>query len=315
MASGLGRGLSSLIPQKPIVQQTQPVVAAESAVLNVPQTAPVAPSAPMAPVTHEQNVNVPDSGRVLQVPVELIDINPMQPRLKFSDHRIDELVESIKKYGVIQPLIGTRKGERYELIAGERRLRSSKKAGLKTVPMVIRDVKEQEKLEVALIENLQREDLNPVETAIAYKRLIDEFNLTQEDVAKHVGKSRSSVTNTLRMLNLPEEVRLALIDGKITEGHAKYLIGIDSEEKQMVLFRKILHNNLSVRDTSQESRRMGGTKAARIKINYEDKDKEFALREFFGTKVEIKRKGQGGKSIVDFYSNDELGGIMGKVKK
>lgn len=305
MAGGLGRGLGSLIPQKPIVQDNKPVVPAESAVV----------VAQPAVLTHEKNETVPDSGRVLQVPIELIDINPMQPRLKFSEHKIDELVESIRKYGVIQPLIAGRKGDRFELIAGERRLRSSKIAGLTTVPVVIRDAKEQEKLEVALIENIQREDLDPIETGIAYKRLIDEFNLTQEEVAKQLGKSRSAVTNTLRMLNLPEEIRQGLIEGKITEGHAKYLVGIDSEEKQLVLYRKILHNNLSVRDTSQESRRMGGTKAARIKINYEDKDKEFALREFFGTKVEIKRQGNGGKIVIDFYSDDELAGILGKVKK
>jgi len=305
MAGGLGRGLGSLIPQKPIVQDNKPAVPAESAVV-VAQ--PVV-------LTHEKNETVPDAGRVLQVPIDLIDINPMQPRLKFTEHKIDELVESIRKYGVIQPLIASRKGERFELIAGERRLRSSKIAGLTSVPVVIRDAKEQEKLEVALIENIQREDLDPIETGIAYKRLIDEFNLTQEEVSKQLGKSRSAVTNTLRMLHLPEEIRQALIERKITEGHAKYLVGIESEEKQLLLFRKILHNNLSVRDTSQESRRMGGTKAARIKINYEDQDKEFALREFFGTKVEIKRKGNGGKIIVDFYSDDELAGIMGKVKK
>lgn len=307
MANGLGRGLGSLIPQKPVAQTNDDVSEAKES----PEIKKVAEVSQPEDISSSQN----DKDKVLQVPVDQIDINPHQPRQKFSDHAIDELVESIKKYGVIQPLVASRKDDRFELIAGERRLRSSKKAGLETVPVIIRDLAEQEKLEVALIENVQRENLNPVETAVAYKRLVDEFNLTQEEVAKQIGKSRSSVTNTLRLLNLPEEIRLALIDDKITEGHAKYLVGLDSEARQIALFRKILHNNLSVRETSQESRRMGGTKAARIKINYEDKDKEFALREFFGTKAEIKRKGKGGKIIIDFYSNDELGEIIKKVKQ
>ena len=292
MPTGLGRGLSSLIPQKPTNSEEN---------LSKPNVA-------MPPAGN-------DSDQVFQVRIDKIDINPMQPRQRFADNHIDELTESIKKYGVIQPLIATRKeNERYELIAGERRLRASKAAGLERVPVIIREAQDQEKLELALIENIQRENLNPVEMAVAYKRLIDEFNLTQEDVAKQVGKSRPSITNTLRILSLPEEIRLALIDGKITEGHAKYLVGLDSDAKQIALFRKILYSNLSVKDTGQESRRMGGTKAARIKINYEDKDKEFALREFFGTKVEVKRKGKGGQIIVDFYSDDELAEIIKKVK-
>jgi ParB family chromosome partitioning protein len=309
MANGLGRGLGSLIPQKPASDTKQEHSDLESE--KISEEKKVSDSLQSSDV----NIASSDKDKVLQVPVDKIDVNPMQPRQHFSDHAIDELVESIKKYGVIQPLVASRKGDRFELIAGERRLRSSKKAGLETVPVIVRDLEEQEKLEIALIENVQRENLNPIETAIAYKRLCDEFNLTQEEVAKQIGKSRSSVTNTLRLLNLPEEIRLALIDDKITEGHAKYLVGLESEARQMALFRKILHNNLSVRETSKESRRMGGTKAARIKINYEDKDKEFALREFFGTKAEIKRKGKGGKIIIDFYSNDELGEIMKKIKK
>ena len=151
--------------------------------------------------------------------------------------------------------------------------------------------------------------------AAGYRRLMDEFNLTQEEVAKKVSKSRPSVANTLRLLNLPEEIQLALIEGKITEGHAKYLLGIEGEEKQMNLFRKIVHNNLTVKDTNTEARRMGGTKAARIQINYADKDKEFALRQFFGTKVEIKRKGKGGQIILEFFSEDELNNIISKVKR
>ncbi|MFH1822768.1 MAG: ParB/RepB/Spo0J family partition protein, partial [Patescibacteria group bacterium] len=161
----------------------------------------------------------------------------------------------------------------------------------------------------------QRENLNPIETAMAYRKLIDDFNLTHEGVAKKVGKARPSIANTLRLLNLPEEVQEALMQGRITENHAKIIIGLDSYEKQMSLFKKIMRGNLTVTDTFEEARRMGGTKQARIKINYADKDKEFAFREFFGAKVEIKRRGKGGQVIIDFFSDDELGEIVEKVKK
>lgn len=286
--TGLGRGLGSLIPDKDA------------------QSIPVRQTGASTSPTDKNNI--------LNIPLEEIALNPLQPRQQFSDDGLDELVDSIKEYGVIQPLIVTREGGKYELIAGERRLRAAKQAGLKEVPAILRDAGEQEKLEVALIENIQRENLNAIDLAHGYKRLIDEFNLSQEEVAKRVGKSRPTVTNVLRMLQLPEEVQLALIGGKITEGHAKYILGLPTEEKQMILFRKILNNKLTITDTNKEVRRMGGTKAARIKINYSDKDKEFALREFFGTRVEIKRKGKGGQIIIDFFTDEELGEIVDKVK-
>lgn len=291
MSNGLGRGLSSLIPQK---VNKEGETSEGEAVVNV---------------TSET-----DKDKVLKIDPDKIKINPMQPRSSFAGHKMDELVESIKRYGIIQPLVVTEKEGEYELIAGERRLRSAKIIGLEKVPVIIRDAGSQEKLEVALIENLQREDLNPIEMALAYRKLIDEFNLSQEDVAKRVGKSRPSVTNTLRVLNLPEEIQAALIEGKITEGHAKILTGLDTEVKQMTLFRKMLNNKMSVEDVILEARRMGGTKQAKVKINYEDKDKEFAFREYFGTKVEIKRKRKGGQIIIDFYSDEELGEMTSKIK-
>lgn len=291
MANGLGRGLGSLIPQK---------------VKKIPTPAGDA----IVDVASEE-----DKNRILRLSPDKIQINPLQPRRTFAERELQELADSIKEYGIIQPLIVTQKDGSYELIAGERRLRAAKMLGLETVPAIARDASEQEKLEVALIENVQRADLNPIETALAYRKLIDEFNLGQDEVASRVGKSRPSVTNILRMLNLPEEIQLALIEGKITEGHAKLLLGLDSEIKQITLFRKIIHNGLTITDTTDETRRMGGTKQARIKINYADKDKEFALREFFGTRAEIKRKGKGGQIVVHFFSDEELGEIMEKVKK
>ncbi len=284
--NGLGRGLGSLIPPKTAKNdfKISPSIAGDY------------------------------KDKILQLETSAIKVNPFQPRQRFDDGELNELIESIKEYGIIQPLIVCLAGGGFELIAGERRLRAAKKLNLAKVPVIVRAAGEQEKLELALIENIQRENLNPIETATAYHRLVDEFNLTQEEVAKKVSKSRSTVTNALRLLSLPQEIQLALIEEKITEGHAKYLLGIEGEAKQMNLFRKILHNNLTVRDTDSEARRMGGTKAARIKINYTDKDKEFALRQFFGTKVEIRRKGEGGQIILDFFSEEELNGIINKIK-
>lgn len=293
MANGLGRGLSSLIPQK--VNKPAAVLAADDK------------AAPAGPVVA--------NGKALQADINKIKVNPMQPRKRFSDHEMEELVESIRLYGIIQPLIVSEKNGEYELIAGERRLRSAKMLNLATVPVIIREVDEQEKLEVALIENIQREDLNPIETAQALRKLSDEFSLNQEELAQRVSKSRSAVANTLRLLNLPEEIQLALMDSRITEGHAKLLVGVEGEGRQMALFRKIVHSGMTVSDSIGEARRLGGTKQARIKVNYVDKDKEFAFREFFGSKVEIRRKGSGGQVVIDFFSDEELEALVGKIKK
>jgi ParB family transcriptional regulator, chromosome partitioning protein len=291
MSNGLGRGLSSLIPQK--VNKVA-VTSSGDAVINVTSAA--------------------DKGKVLQLKPEQIGLNPMQPRKNFNEHQLHELVESVKQYGIIQPLIVTQKNGRYELIAGERRLRAAKALGLATVPAIVRQADEQQKLELALVENLQREDLNAIETAIAYRKLIDEFNLSQEELAVKVSRSRPVVTNTLRFLNLPEEIQNALIEGKITEGHAKIIVGLETEAQQFALYKKILLNKMSVDQSLKETRVMGGTKQARIKINYADKDKEFAFRQFFGTKAEVKRKGKGGEVVIYFYSDEELGELVAKIK-
>jgi len=290
--NSLGRGLSSLIPQK--VKKVA-VTSAGEAVVNV--------------------TSLDDHGRVLKLKPEQIGLNPLQPRKHFNEHQLNELIESIKQHGIIQPLIVTEKDGGYELIAGERRLRAAKILGLQTVPAIVREASEQAKLEVALVENLQREDLNSIETAIAYRKLIDEFNLSQDELAARVGRSRPVVTNTMRYLNLPEEIQQALIEGKISEGHAKVIVGLPDEAKQFALYRKIVNNSLTVEGAIKETRVMGGTKMARIKINYADKDKEFAFRQFFGTKAEIKRKGQGGEVIIYFYSDEELGEIVAKIKR
>jgi ParB family chromosome partitioning protein len=290
MPHGLGRGLDSLIPKKTII--TPPVSALSetgSALL------------------------LNDEDRIVRVAPEKIAINPWQPRQHFSEAHLNELIESIREHGIIQPLIVTRKDDSsYELIAGERRLRSAKALGLKEVPVIIREVSEQKKLEFAIIENLQRENLNPLETAWAYQKLIDEFNISQEDAAKRVGKARSTVANCLRLLLLPDEIKNALADKKITEAHAKYLLGLDSEAKQINVFRKIVRNNMTVAETDREIKRLGGTKEARVK-DFADEDKEKKLAEILSTKVIIKRQGKSGKIIIDFYSEGELNAIIDKI--
>lgn len=297
MSSGLGRGLSSLIPQKTRTNSSE-----NDSVDNIIDRE----SASVSSLDYKD--------KVLQIHPDKIKENPFQPRKVFPSSSITDLAGSIKEHGIIQPLIITKRGNEYELIAGERRLRAAKELGLNKVPAIVRKATEQKKLELALIENVQREDLNPIDIAVAFERLMTEFNITQEDLAKRAGKSRSSIANILRLLNLPAEIKGALVDGKITEAHAKYLLGLDSEIKQLSMFRKIVHNNLSVNDTNKEIRRMGGTKDSRIKINYEDKDKENNLRNHLGTKVEIRRKGKGGQIVVDFYSDEELDDIIGKIK-
>lgn len=291
MSNSLGRGLSSLIPQK--VNKTAATMAGEAVV---------------------EVTSVADKSKILQLKTERVALNPMQPRKNFNERQLNELVESIKQYGIIQPLIVTEKNGRFELIAGERRLKAAKILGLAAVPAIARQADEQQKLELALVENLQREDLNSIEIAMAYRKLIDEFNLSHDELAAKVGKSRPVVSNTLRFLNLPAEIQLALIQGRISEGHAKIIAGLDSEAKQIALYKKVLLNKMGVDEAYKETRLMGGTKKARIKINYADKDKEFAFRQFFGTKAEVKRRGRGGLVIIHFYSDEELEEMAAKIK-
>lgn len=284
MSNGLGRGLGSLIPQK------------SSPTTSLPTTE--------QPVLKDQ---------VVKVSPKLIKANPHQPRHTFNAGELDELMQSIKEHGIIQPLIVTKTDNGYELIAGERRLRAAQQVGLTEVPVIVKEANEQKKLELALIENIQRENLNVVELARAYKQLAEEFNLNQEQLAKKLGKSRPVITNTLRILQLPDVIQEALVNGEITEGHAKILVGLDSERKQFELFNRIRTRRLTVDDTLLEARRMGGTKQARVLINHADKDKEMQLRQFFGTKSEIKRVRKGGQILVHFSSEEELEGIIQKL--
>ena len=218
------------------------------------------------------------------------------------------MADSIKEHGVIQPLIVTKKGTEYELIAGERRLRAAKIAGLKTVPIVIRTYSEQQKLEVSIIENIQRHDLNPLEEAMAYQRLVDDFNLTQEEVAKKMGRSRSAIANTLRLLNLPIEIKRGLVDGKITEGHARAILATPEPAKQLALYEQIVSQKLNVRAVEEKAKIITAKQSAQEAKVFSDLENK--LREAMGSKIKIQPSKKGGKIIIDYYSDEELERIV-----
>ncbi len=292
MAQSLGRGLGSLIPKKTVTYGKNPFKSDSV----------------------EETLVMSDFDRVLQIETEKISVNPQQPRTDFNQAALNDLAESIREHGIISPLIVTKKGSLFELIAGERRLRAAKLISLKKVPVIIREEGEQKKLELALIENLQRQNLNPLESAFAYRRLMDEFGLTQEEAAAKLGKARSSVANSLRLLTLPIEIQEALAGGRISEAHAKYLLGLEGGARQVNMLKKILRNNLSVLETSKEITRIGGTKAAKVK-NLSDKTKEEDLSSYFNTKVELKRTRRGGQIVINFFADEELSDILKKIKK
>ncbi|MEK7167301.1 MAG: ParB/RepB/Spo0J family partition protein [Patescibacteria group bacterium] len=248
---------------------------------------------------------------ILEISIEKIKNNPEQPRQIFDPEAMEELVNSILEHGILQPLIVTKNEEYgfYQLIAGERRLRAAKIAGLKTVPVIIKKAEASKKLQLALVENIQRQNLNPIEEARAYQRLIDEFNLTQEQVAKKVGKNRATIANILRILGLPEKIQQALISNQISFGHAKIILGLNNPKEQLKLFEKIICNGLNVRDAENIKKR--NLKNKILDPNLEEKKEN--LREFLGTKIEILPKQKGGQIIIEYYSNEELNEIIKKI--
>lgn len=250
-----------------------------------------------------------------EVPVSAIRENPMQPRKSFHHAEQEELIASIKRHGILQPLIISPSSEpgKYDLIAGERRLRSARILGLKAVPVVVRDSTEQEKLELSIIENVQRKNLNPVEEAHGYRRLLDEFNLTQEDVAKRVSKSRAHVTNILRILQLPEEIQKALREEVISFGHAKTLLSLREEKEQYKAFRSIVAGHLSVRET--EANVHVAKKGPKGREALLLRDLADRLTRHLGTKVGISKSGQTGKISISFYSVEELSSIVNIIMK
>lgn len=284
--STLGRGLNSLIPSKTIKHDLEDKISGQ----------------------HEN---------ILEISTESIKPNPHQPRQKFDRDMLEDLINSIKVHGIIQPLVVYKDGGDYKLIAGERRHRAAKVLGLAKVPVVIRTASEQEKLELAIVENIQRQSLNPIEKAYGYKKLSDDFNLTQDEVAHKVGQSRVAVTNTIRLLSLAPDIQEALKDGKITEGHAKVLLSVVTPDEQKRIFKDIVSNKLSVRKAESRVRQVKVKKHTRT-IDSGDPNlinKQEALQESLGTKVEIKENNGQGTVSIHYYSKEELSEIINKIVK
>lgn len=294
MASkGLGKGLDSMIPPK----RTARAQAQDSAV----------------------NKNANKSGEVI-LKINDVEPNKNQPRRTFNEDSLIELSESIKQHGIVQPLVVAKQKDYYEIIAGERRWRAAKIAGLKEVPVIIKDYSPQEIMEVALIENIQREDLNPIEEAKAYKNLIDEYNLKQDQVAEKVSKSRTAVTNALRLLKLDDRVQEMLINENISSGHARALLGLDDAEKQYNIATQIFDEKLSVRETEKLVKQINRPEQPpkpkkELKNDFVYRDIEEKLKEKIGTKVKINRKTEDkGKIEIEYYSPEELEKILAYFK-
>lgn len=291
----LGKGLSALIPDS----------IKESFNENRPQGAE-------PPAGPEENVVIAEfKQEVLELDINTIVPNSSQPRVHFREEQLQSLSDSIKQYGVLQPItVIFRDDGTFELIAGERRLRASKLAGLTKIPAIVRDAEAIEKLELALIENIQRENLNPIEEGRAYRKLMDDFGLTQEDISKRVKKGRSSIANYLRYLRLPQEIQDGLTEGKINEGHAKIIAALDNEEAQLALYRKSVRDNLTVRNIESIARDIQ-VQAHKRKIKGEASpwinQKEKFLSDRLNLKVQIKpgKKG-GGRVIIDYFTPDDL---------
>lgn len=250
-----------------------------------------------------------DTGDFFQCPVEKIEPNPYQPRQTFDEKDLEELVKSVKEKGIITPLLVSKAKDGYQLIAGERRWRAAKRAGLERVPVVIRETTPIESLELAIIENIHRSDLNPIEEAAAYRRWLDDTNTTQEELAKNLGRDRTTITNTLRLLNLPTEIQQDLIDNKLSMGHARVLAGLQSHERQKEIRDLIIKKSLSVRQTEEAAKKEKRKKPVRAgNKELDDYLQSIAdnLKRSIGTKVDIKNKGKKGSIIIHYYSDEEL---------
>ena len=284
---GLGKGLNALIPEDTILSTLDTKVEKASDI--------------------KENVSI-------LIDINLIKSNEDQPRKSFDDEKILELAESIKSNGIIQPLVLKKVDDEYIIVAGERRWRAAKSIGLKEVPAIVMNLTEKQILEISLIENIQREDLNSIEEALAYKRLINDFNLTQEELSKRIGKSRVTITNTLRLLNLSEDVQQYIIEGVISEGHGRALLGLTDSKVQCELAQNVIDDKLSVRELELLIRKLktsptrAKSKAANENPYY--KDVTYKLENYFGTKVNITNKNNKGKIEIEYYSEEDLQRIL-----
>ena len=254
----------------------------------------------------------------VNIPISKISYNPRQPRQNFNNGDLEELAASISEHGILQPLIVTYNSDddTYILIAGERRLRAAGLASLNSVPVIVREASDQQRLELALIENVQRADLSPLETAHAYQQLNDEFGLSHDDIALKVGKSRVSVTNTLRLLKLPKSIQEKLGEGVISEGHARALLSLENKQAQVAALQTIIKNGLNVRQTEELVKKFGGKKPkkeTKPSPTPEISHIEERLRNHFGTKVNLNTSKNGGSLVIRFYSEEELDGLLSKI--
>lgn len=259
--------------------------------------------------------DIEDDSSVKELKLNQVEPNIDQPRKKFDDEKLSQLADSIKQHGVVQPIIVRKDGDVYRIVAGERRWRAARIAGLSTIPAIVKDISNKEVMEIALIENLQREDLNPVEEAEAYERLITEYKMTQEEISKAVGKSRSAIANSVRLLGLSQSVRTFLINGELTSGHARALLAIEDEDEQEKLALKIINEGLNVRETERLIKRMAQkrTPPKTPVLAEEYKYIEDKLKNIFGTKVTLRHNKNKGKITIEYYSNDELERILDMV--
>lgn len=281
--SGLGKGLETLIPVGEMEEIDNLIV-------------------------KEKKTEKNSGDTVLKI--SQIEPNKSQPRKNFNEDSLQELADSIKQFGIIQPLVVQKKNKYYEIIAGERRWRAARIAGLKEVPVIIKDYSEQEVVEIALIENIQREDLNPIEEAQAYKRLLEEYNLKQDEVAERVSKSRTAVTNSMRLLKLSDKVQEMLIDEMITSGHARAILAIEDEELQYEIAERVMDEKLSVRETEKLVKAINNPKKKKdkVEINRAVYDElEVKIRDAIGNNVKLSPKANGkGKIEIEYYSTDDL---------
>ncbi|NBJ02101.1 ParB/RepB/Spo0J family partition protein [Lachnospiraceae bacterium] len=299
--NGLGKGLDSLIPDKNVKPEAEAKVSVEKSLKN---------KNPKTEKTDSENTHENPTGE-LMLNINEVEPNRGQPRKEFDEDALLELADSVRQYGILQPLIVQKNKGYYEIIAGERRWRAAKLAGLKEVPVIIKEYTSQQVVEISLIENIQRENLNPIEEAMAFKRLLDEFNLKQDEVAERVSKSRTAVTNSMRLLKLDDKVQQMIIDDMISTGHARALLAIDNKEQQYSIATKIFDEKLSVRETEKlvKSLKNPKKKVEKEKIEhvfvYDDLiDK---MKNVMGTKVNINAKANGkGKIEIEYYSEEEL---------
>ncbi len=311
--NGLGRGLDALFPEKKSAVKES----VKKATVKT-ENKTVVPEKTTDDTTEESNRStIGHKKTAMIVKISSVEPNVNQPRKQFDEDALLELSESIKQYGVLQPLLVSDKKDYYEIIAGERRWRAAKLAGLKEIPVIVKEFSEQELVEISLIENIQREDLNPVEEAMAYKRLIDEFHLKQDEIAERVGKSRTAVTNAMRLLKLSEKVQQMLIDEMITAGHARAILSIADKEKQESIAMKIFDEKLSVRETEAHVKRMLEPPKTAKKSKFSSAEDaiyerlEEKMKSIMGTRVQIHRKkNDKGKIEIEYYSKDELERII-----